>query len=194
MGDVLDMILKPIEMIFQPIVDPIIAIGKVIIMVIQFIFWFIKFVIWFVQFLIWLFTDLLNPLHFTSEFFKSIMMIIIAIFSTVFNTIMAFAAITVNTIGGWMEGFWGWDQSGLTKADKESNYFKGINRNKGTKYYLTNSNTVPFSVILGTILCPPMGVFMEMGMTGWLNIIVCALLTLAFYIPGLFYALLIIYS
>ena len=194
MGDVLDMILKPIEMIFQPIVDPIIAIGKVIIMVIQFIFWFIKFVIWFVQFLIWLFTDLLNPINFTNEFFKSIMMIIIAIFSTVFNTIVAFFAITVNTIGGWMQGFWGWDQSGLTKSDKESNYFKGINRNKGTKYYLTNSNTVPFSVILGTILCPPMGVFMEMGTSGWINIIICALLTLAFYVPGLFYALLIIYS
>jgi len=39
-----------------------------------------------------------------------------------------------------------------------------------------------------------MGVFMDMGTSGWLNIIICALLTLCFYLPGLCYALLIIYS
>jgi uncharacterized membrane protein YqaE (UPF0057 family) len=33
-----------------------------------------------------------------------------------------------------------------------------------------------------------------MGLTGWLNIIVCIFLTLLFYIPGLVYALLVIYS
>jgi len=35
---------------------------------------------------------------------------------------------------------------------------------------------------------------MDMGLTGWLNILICILLTLLFYIPGLVYALLIIYS
>jgi uncharacterized membrane protein YqaE (UPF0057 family) len=93
-----------------------------------------------------------------------------------------------------MQGFWGWDMSGLNKNDKNSNYFKSYSRTKGQKTYLTNANTVPFSIILGTIICPPMGVFMDMGTSGWLNIIVCCLLTLLFYIPGLCYALLIIYS
>ena len=93
-----------------------------------------------------------------------------------------------------MQGFWGWDQSSLTSNDMNSNYFKNINRTSGKKCYLTNSNTVPFSVILGTILCPPIGVFMDMGLTGWLNILICILLTLLFYIPGLVYALLIVYS
>ena len=73
-------------------------------------------------------------------------------------------------------------------------YFRKINRSKGKKCYLTNTNTVPFSVILGTILCPPIGVFMDMGITGWLNILICILLTLLFYIPGLVYALLVIYA
>lgn len=190
----MDMVLKPLESLFQPIFDPIMAIINVFIMIVKFIEWLIEFIIWFIYFLVWLFTDLLNPVHFVNDFFSSIMMIIIVIFSSIFNIIMAFAAITTNTIGNWMQGFWGWDQSGLTKADKESNYFKSINRAKGSKYYLTNSNTVPFSVIFGTILCPPMGVFMDMGLTGWLNIIICCLLTLLFYIPGLCYALLIIYS
>ncbi len=75
-----------------------------------------------------------------------------------------------------------------------SNYFKGINRKKGKKCYLTNDNTVPFSILLGTILCPPIGVFMNLGITGWFNILICGILTLLYYIPGLFYALLVIYA
>jgi uncharacterized membrane protein YqaE (UPF0057 family) len=53
---------------------------------------------------------------------------------------------------------------------------------------------VPFSIILGTIICPPIGVFMDVGLTGWFNIFICMLLTLMFYVPGLVYALLIIYA
>ena len=193
-ADILDMILKPIEIILFPIFVPIKAIADVFIAVMEFILWMFEFVIWFVQFVVWVFSDLLNPTHFTSEFFNSIMMILIAIFSTFFNMVTALAALIVNNLSSWMQGFWGWDQSSLTKSDKESNYFQRMDLTKGTKYYLTSSNTVPFSVILGTILCPPIGVFMDMGTSGWLNIIVCCLLTLAFYIPGLFYALIIIYS
>jgi uncharacterized membrane protein YqaE (UPF0057 family) len=35
---------------------------------------------------------------------------------------------------------------------------------------------------------------MDLGMTGWMNIFICALLTVLFYLPGLFYALLVIYA
>ena len=160
----------------------------------KFIEWILKFILWFIQFLMWVITDLLNPLKLATEFFKSLMVIIIAILRLPFDLFIGFFAMVINSIGGWMQGFWGWDQSGLNKADKNSNYFRGRDRVKGTKYYLTNSNTVPFSIILGTLLCPPMGVFMDMGTSGWLNIIVCCLLTLIFYVPGLVYALLIIYS
>jgi uncharacterized membrane protein YqaE (UPF0057 family) len=100
----------------------------------------------------------------------------------------------MNSIGGWFTTIWGWDQSNLTYNDKNSNYFKGIDRVKGKKCYLTSNNTVPFSIILGTIICPPLGVFMDLGATGWFNILICTLLTLMFYVPGLVYALLVIYS
>ena len=69
--------------------------------------------------------------------------------------------------------------------------FKLLKRNK---CYLTNNGKVPFSILLGTILCPPLGVFMDLGATGWLNIVLCVILTFMFYIPGLLYALFIIYS
>jgi uncharacterized membrane protein YqaE (UPF0057 family) len=61
------------------------------------------------------------------------------------------------------------------------------------KCYRTSDGLVPFSVIITTILCPPLGVFMEYGLTGWFNILICGLLTLAFYFPGLIYGLILLY-
>ena len=179
---------------FFDIFTSIIDIGKFFIKLGDFVIWFGKFILWFVQFIWWFFVDFLNPANFVNDFFKSIMVITITICKLPLELIMASFKICINIIGGWMQGFWGWDMSSLTKADKNSPYFKSFNRTAGQKIYYTQQNTVPFSIILGTILCPPMGVFMDMGTTGWLNIIICALLTLLFYLPGLCYALLIIYS
>ena len=156
--------------------------------------WFFKFVWWLIKFTWWFFTDLLDPRKLMSEFYNSLITIIIAICRLPFDVGMGFISMFVNLFGGWMQGFWGWDQSSLTKNDRDSNYFRTMNRRKNSKCYLTNTDTVPFSIILGTILCPPIGVFMEMGLTGWLNILICILLTLLFYVPGLIYALVIIYS
>lgn len=48
-----------------------------------------------------------------------------------------------------------------------------------------------FINIAATIICPPLGVFMSFGIKGWLKILVCCVLSLAYYVPGLVYALLI---
>jgi uncharacterized membrane protein YqaE (UPF0057 family) len=128
------------------------------------------------------------------DFWNSILVIIVSIFKLPFDLLAGLVAWVMNSIGGWMTSIFGWDQTGLTKNDKNSNYFKGIDRVKGKKCYLTNSNTVPFSILLGTIICPPLGVFMDLGITGWFNILITIILTLMYYVPGLFYALLVIYS
>jgi uncharacterized membrane protein YqaE (UPF0057 family) len=180
--------------IFGPLIKPIVGIGNVFMFLLQIIVWFGKFLYWFIMFIIWAFSDLLNPIKLLADFWGSIILILVTLINTVFGVIMGLAAFVVNQVGQWMQGFWGWDESNLTKQDKASNYFKSIDTKKGKKCYLTNNNTVPFSVLLGTILCPPLGVFMDLGLMGWMNIFVCALLTLLFYLPGLFYALLVIYS
>jgi uncharacterized membrane protein YqaE (UPF0057 family) len=187
-------IIKIVSMMFKPILDPIEAIGNVVMFLIKALFWTIMFIIWFIRFLLWVFVDLLNPVTFFGDFFKSLTLIVYALITTAFTIVLALFKLGINTVAGWMQGFWGWDMSNLTKNDKNSPYFKSFDRTKGQKVYYTNKNTVPFSIILGTILCPPMGVFMDLGTSGWINIIICALLTLLFYIPGLCYALLIIYS
>jgi uncharacterized membrane protein YqaE (UPF0057 family) len=194
MSELLDMIFKVVEIMFEPIIKPIVAIGQVFIFIIQFIIWLVKFIYWFIFFVAWVFSDLLNPIKLFTDLGNSILLLVIALFSAVANVFVGIAAFIMNMIGMWMQGFWGWDQSSLTKNDKNSNYFKKMDRTKSKKCYLTNNNTVPFSILLGTILCPPIGVFMDLGLSSWFNILVCTLLTLMFYVPGLFYALVIIYS
>jgi uncharacterized membrane protein YqaE (UPF0057 family) len=170
----------------------IIQIGKVFLMLGDLIIWLIKFVAWFIMFIVWLLKFLFVDL--IVDFWNSIVIIVITIFRIPIDLFTGLVAWGMNAIGGWMTSIFGWDQSGLTKNDKNSNYFKGIDRMKGKKCYLTNSNTVPFSILLGTIICPPVGVFMDLGISGWFNILICIILTLMYYIPGLFYALLVIYS
>ena len=172
----------------------IIQIGDFFVQLGKLIIWLIKFIFWFVKFMVWFFIDFLNPVNFINDFYNSIVLITVTLCSIPVQLVVSSFTICINIIGGWMQGFWGWDMSSLTKADKNSIYFKSYNRTAGQKIYYTQQNTIPFSIILGTILCPPMGVFMDLGTSGWLNIIVCCLLTLLFYLPGLCYALLIIYS
>ena len=154
--------------------------------------WFINFIVWLIFFIGWVLKFIFYDL--IIDFYHSIVLIVISVFTVPINLVVGLIAFFTNTIGGWMTTIWGWDQSNLTKDDINSNYFQSMNRIKGKKCYLTNSNTVPFSIILGTILCPPLGVFMDLGATGWFNILVCIIFTLLFYLPGLFYALLVIYS
>jgi uncharacterized membrane protein YqaE (UPF0057 family) len=179
---------------FVGIIMGVIKIGEFFLSAGDVVVWLLKFILWFVEFLMWFMFDLLDPQNVFTDFFGTLRMIVYSLANLVFTLTLSIAKMGFNTIAGWMQGFWGWDMSNLTKNDKNSPYFQNLNKNKVQKIYYTNSNTVPFSIILGTILCPPMGVFMDLGITGWLNVVICGVLTLLFYLPGLCYALLIIYS
>jgi uncharacterized membrane protein YqaE (UPF0057 family) len=58
----------------------------------------------------------------------------------------------------------------------------------GKKYC---SNLMPFRMLI-TFLCPPAGVFMAYGIGGFVQIIICMILSLFFYVPGLIYGLIVI--
>lgn len=88
-----------------------------------------------------------------------------------------------------VQALWGADN--VPDPDEPSD--KVISSCSGQKCYKTAEGTIPFSVIIATILCPPVGVFMEYGLTGWFNVLLTALLTLVFYFPGLIYALILLY-
>ena len=58
----------------------------------------------------------------------------------------------------------------------------------GKKYCF---NLMTFRMLV-TFLCPPAGVFMEYGLTGFVQILICAVLSLFFYVPGLIYGIIVI--
>ena len=71
------------------------------------------------------------------------------------------------------------------KRDKEGNII-GTQPPKGAKCMKPNLIN-----LLITILCPPLGLFLKMGTSGWFHIIICSILTVyGMYFPGLIYTLL----
>ena len=58
----------------------------------------------------------------------------------------------------------------------------------GKKYCF---NLMTFRMLV-TFLCPPAGVFMAYGLTGFVQIMICMVLSLFFYVPGLIYGIIVI--
>jgi uncharacterized membrane protein YqaE (UPF0057 family) len=175
------------------IVEGLIIVGEFLYNIPKLFIWIGKTFWWFLRILGWIF-EIFSPIALVKDFVGSVFTIVLAIIMVPVNIFNVFLVYGTNTIGSMMSSIWGWDQSNLSIDDKNSDYFKKQKKCKNKKCYLSQNNKVPFSILLGTIVCPPLGVFMEYGFTGWFNILICTILTLLFYFPGLFYALLIIYS
>ena len=138
----------------------------------------------------------MNPSKFFADVFKSIRIITNTLVMGPFKFIMIMLKKIINGLfQPIFSSLWGWDKVPTDGDDYENSiYHNSVESCRGKKCYVSKSGKVPFSVLMGTILCPPIGVFMEYGISGWLNIIMCTLLTLVYYFPGLMYALFTIYS
>lgn len=176
------------------ILKSIIDISKFFLLILQGIFWFVKLVgYWLPRFTIWV-LSIINPYALIMDSFGTLVFIVKAILLAPLEFIVALIKAGVNKFFSFIFSvFWGWDNTASTTNDYKSKYFRS-GRTDRKCYATANNGKIPFSVIVGTILCPPAGVFMEYGMTGWFQILVCIVLTCIFYIPGLLYALLLIYN
>ena len=78
----------------------------------------------------------------------------------------------------------------------KNNYLKKISDSK--KSYIIYKSAKGFDLwyirSLLTILFPPFGVFMAKGLKGMKQLIICSILTMCFYFPGLIYAISVINS
>jgi len=172
-------ILKPITGPIKGILDAVVGIGKFFIML-------FKVALWLGKVFAWVFTDFLNPKLFLVDIATSIITVLRIMILGVIDAISGFFRKMVNMIFGPItKSFWGWTPPG----DKQT---KG-KKCKGQKCYAQPDARVPIPVLLGTVVMPPMGLFMELGLKGWMNILICAILTLGYYFPGLIYALIILY-
>ena len=199
MDDIIDSVMDG----FSPVTGPLKAIAFVFVLIFKILLWLIKFAIWLIQLFIWFLVDFCNPLNLATDLIGGIAKITRLLFAVCSDAIFGLIKFGFNyTIEPIFSGFWGWDNV-LTPEEKKKLVAENMKdtslkqsacHGPGVKCYRTPDGNVPFTVILGTVLLPPMGLFMEFGLTNWLNIIICAILTMMYYIPGLIYALVLIYS
>ena len=195
-GDILDYIFKPISIIFKPIFSPIFIIADVFKFLIRLFIWLVQFIFWCIQFMSWLLTELLNPVVLIGSLIDVLSILTTSIITAVISMFSSIIKFFTQTFGNFViNGIWGWDNAKTNKHDyTESKYFKEKSKLSNEKCYATNpDDKVPFSVLLGTIILPPVGVFMTLGLTGWVSILICTFLTFIYYFPGLLYAMCIIY-
>jgi uncharacterized membrane protein YqaE (UPF0057 family) len=202
-GGIFDSILNGILWFFGkilgPIIKPIRAIVNTILLIVKLLLYIGAFIMWMIRLHIWFFLVFLPSLP--ADIMLMVKSLTYLIIDGLVGWVMVMARRVFNKFGDMTlkSVMTGADNVPDSDADEKNSQFfsnaKADNRDcgYGTKCYKTSEGTIPFSVIIATILCPPVGVFMEYGVTGWFNIVICALLTLVFYFPGLIYALILLY-
>jgi len=203
-------ILGGIFSIFKPIVKPLAAIANAFLMLIKGVIYIIMLLMWFLKFCVWFFTEVLPSIP--TDIFGMVRFISAILIDSVVGTIAYYFRKIFNSAGSTVIGaaLTGWDNNpdaddaprtkSPTKSQTESEFADSKEQTdvkqpscEGRKCYMTEAGTVPWTVILATVLFPPAGVFMELGLHGWIQILVCLLLTFMFYFPGLIYALILLY-
>ena len=184
------------QILFNPILYPLLAVVKLI----ELIFWkipiyLIQLLIWGFRFMAWFIIEVCSPQQLVDDFGTIITTLVFSIVSAIFDVIKFLVKKVVNTVGPTIfNGFWGWDQVQDSQFDREqAAYFDPENKRFTQKNYTNSDNKIPSSIIIGTVIFPPLGVFMEYGLSGWIQIMICGFLTLCFYFPGLIYALICLY-
>lgn len=146
----------------------------------------------FVDFLKWVVTDFLNPFYILQDLSKGVLVVIRLIILGVLDMLSGALKFIVNLIfEPIVSGFWGYTpkKNEFDPNDKS----QAAKCAAGKRCFKQPQSKVAFPVIISTIILPPMGLFMELGLKGWMNLIICSLLTLFYYFPGLIYALIILY-
>ena len=180
---------NPLSAIKDGIVDlgkGIVDIAKAISGMFKYLGTLVRLIVWFIQLLIFIFTDLLRPDKLVKDMIFGGMSIAKSIINVIIRLIKTFGRYMINNLlGSFMNKIFGWDFN-----------HKSIDNlnDKNKKCYKTDEGKIPNSVLISTIILPPLGVFMRFGLVNWVNILITCSLTLLFYFPGLIYALVLIYT
>jgi uncharacterized membrane protein YqaE (UPF0057 family) len=146
----------------------------------------------FVDLLKWIIVDFLNPYLVLHDLVRGILAVIRIIALAVLDVLSGIARSLVNLVfEPIISGFWGYTPSEKEMNPKDAS--EAAKCAKGKRCFEQPQSKVAFPVIISTIILPPLGLFMELGLKGWMNLLLCAILTLFYYFPGLIYALIILY-
>ena len=163
---------------FEEIVSAVVAIGKFFIGLGDFFLWagdFIKFLI----------VDVLNPVNLWNDITdlsipKTIVSIIVQ------TIIKMFRYLVDELLNPVVKKIFGWDARSEEPEGEDQKTKKCFKQG--------DIKNVPLNVLIATIILPPLGVFMKFGLVSWVNILITGSLTMLFYVPGLIYALVLLYT
>jgi uncharacterized membrane protein YqaE (UPF0057 family) len=173
------------------------GVGEFLSLVMKILKFLILFISWLFEFIWWLFKEFLNPLTLINDFTKTIFTLC-QLFFDIFKDMFAAISRTIfnNVFNITFSSFFGWDAP--TETEEGDGIDEDGNNKKcsedGIKCYRNDDGSIPLSVLVATIILPPLGIFMEFGLSNFTNIVICCVLTLLFYFPGLIYAFIMIYN
>lgn len=185
-------IFKAIFAVFKPIIKPLQAIANAFLLLIKAIIYMIALVIWFFKLMAWFFVQFLPSLPL--DVILLIKQLTQLTIGTIIETISQILKRIVNFVGQQtiysVAGGWDNARNSTQTTENDAGTPDGACKQH---CYRAPDGSIPFSLVVVTVLCPPVGVFMEYGMLGWFKILVCLVLTLMMYFPGLIYALILLY-
>ena len=158
---------------FKGILDIIKNINKIFLFI-------IKTFIWAFSFGLYLITEVFNPYIIIKDIVEQSYVLpqqIIKAFENLLKNTSKF--MTNSLLSPIFNSIFGWD----SKKDGE---------NKDC--YETKKDEISVSLVLSTILLPPLGIFMKFGLKQWNDILISGGLTMLFYFPGLLFSLVKIFS
>lgn len=174
----------------KDIINFVVGLARMFLFIPKFLLWLGGLIIWIIRTTFFLIVVAIR--YITNDGIMGLVkFLVLELIMAPITLVMTFMRTFVNWLGrNTVQALWGADN--VPEPDDEPS--DKINTScSGNKCYKTAEGTIPFGVIIATILCPPVGVFMEYGLTGWFNVLITALLTLVFYFPGLIYALILLY-
>lgn len=182
------------------VIQAVIAIFRFMLFIPKLLIWIGQLIIWMIKALIYLVNTVFIILS-KDGIIGLIKFIVNEIVLLPFKIAAHVAKTVVNTLGKQtIYGIWGADNARNSNLGREDTnnppsdtVISDIECDGQQRCYIRPDGSVPFGVVVVTVLCPPVGVFMEYGVQGWLKILVCLVATLLFYFPGLIYALILLY-
>ena len=139
---------------------------------------------WLFKFIVYILSEVLNPFNLFKDLYSGFVALPKVLINVIVRIVVTFSKYIVDKLlNPIMNKVFGWDiKNEQSKGDKEK------------KCYKADEGKVPMSVILSTIVLPPLGVFMRFGLRRWMDIFIAGGLSILYYFPGLIYALVLIYT
>jgi uncharacterized membrane protein YqaE (UPF0057 family) len=178
--NIFEKIFEKVSRFFDDIINFIVDLVNLFVKLAQFLIWLFK------DLLVWIITDILNPINLINNIISGIFAVLRLLCLGVLDGISGIIRYLVNMVfEPIVSGFWGYVPKSKDKKSKD--------KKPRMRSFEQPPNKVAFPVIISTVILPPMGLFMELGLKGWMNLLICSVLTLCYYFPGLIYALIILY-